>query len=416
MIQRVVRQISESGINGDITVATSISQRDSVVTQLGDKINLVTEPSRRRTFPAICLACEYLSKVKKCSDDEVVIVMPCDPFTGPGYFECITRMANGVSKDLFPLILLGITPTYPSSKYGYIIPSEISNNSDASKFGPEIRKVSRFIEKPDVKTAENLISQGGLWNAGVFAFKLGFATSLSDKYLIKDSFTGYLDNYEKYPVISFDNEVAEKARSMGMVAYEGYWKDLGTWNTLTDELPDKSYGNVITDNECYNTHIFNELNIPLLCLGTKDLVIAASPDGILVSEKSKSENIKTYAAQLKNRPMFEERRWGSYKVIDYVDFPDHFHALTKQLTLNPGGSISYQSHECRDEVWTFIDGEGEIVIEDVVSPVKRGDVINIPKGTKHALRAITPLTFIEVQHGSKLIEEDIRRYPFIWKS
>lgn len=199
-----------------------------------------------------------------------------------------------------------------------------------------------------------------------------------------------------------------------MVKYDGAWKDLGTWNTLTDELKNTAYGNVIVDGSGRNTHIFNELNIPLLCLGTENLVIAASPDGIIVTEKCKSENIKEYASKLKQRPMYEERRWGTYKVIDSIEFPDGYCALTKQLTLNPGCSISYQRHIYRDEVWTFIDGEGDIVLDGVRKLVKRGDIINIPKGQFHALRAKTILTFIEVQSGSNLIEEDIERLNYKW--
>lgn len=409
MIQRVVRQIEESELDAKITIATSISQRDSVTTQIGNKAEIVTEPSRRHTFPAICLACEYLAKIKNCNPEETVIVMPCDPLTESGYFHSIKLMAEGVANDEYELVLMGINPTYPSSKYGYVIPEALDNTK-----GTSVVPVKKFVEKPSVAEAEKLISNGALWNAGVFAFKLKFITAISDKYLKFDSFDEYLSNYDKYPRISFDYEVAEKSKSLGMVPFKGFWKDLGTWNTLTDELSVSQYGNVITDGSTENTHIFNELNIPLLCIGTKDLVIAASPDGIIVSEKSKSENVKQYAPQLKQRPMYEERRWGTYKVVDYVEFPDQFHALTKQLTLNPGCSISYQKHSCRDEVWTFIDGEGEIVLDGERKPVKRGDVINIPKGQKHALRAITSLTFIEVQHGSNLIEEDIERFPFVW--
>lgn len=407
MIQRMVRQISESNLDAKITIATSISQRDSVTSQLGNKIDIVTEPSRRHTFPAICLACEYLSKVKNCSPEETIIVMPCDPFTDKGYFKAVEKMASSVENGLFKVVLMGIEPTYPSSKYGYILPDKDSGDSS-------LMHVSSFVEKPSVEKAEQLISMGGMWNAGVFAFKLKYITGLSDKYLKYDSFDDYLSNFERYPKTSFDYEVAEKEESLGVVPFNGFWKDLGTWNTLTDKMSVSQYGNVITDGSSENTHIFNELNIPLLCIGTKDLIIAASPDGIIVSEKAKSENVKKYAGQLKQRPMYEERRWGTYKVVDYVEFPDKFHALTKQLTLNPGCSISYQKHSCRDEVWTFIDGEGEIVLDGERKPVRRGDVINIPKGQKHALKAITSLTFIEVQHGSNLIEEDIERFPYEW--
>lgn len=407
MVQRVMRQVREAGIDAEITVATSESQRDSVIAQLGDDVNLVTEPSRRDTFPAICLACEYLAKERQCPADEVVVVMPCDPFTQLGYFECIKRMAQGVADNEADMIVMGIVPTYPSAKYGYVVPQ-----GNASTDG--VVKVMRFTEKPDVATAERLIAEKALWNGGVFAFRLGYMTAISEKYVDASTFSEILDRYADFPKISFDYEVAEKANNIGMVMYDGEWKDLGTWNTLTDELDICEYGNVLTDGTGENTHIFNELNMPLLCLGTKNLVIAASHDGILVSEKSKCENIKRYAASLKHRPMYEERRWGTYTVIDTVEFADGYCALTKQLTLNPGCSISYQRHSCRDEVWTFVDGEGEIVIDGERRSVGRGDTVVIPKGVKHALRATTSLTFIEVQSGSNLIEEDIERFSYDW--
>lgn len=407
MIQRVVRQLNDAKLKVGITVATSITQRDSVLSQLGEKVNIVTEPSRRDTFPAICLACEYLDKVKECSPDETVIVMPCDPYTEPGYFNAIKEMGEAIDNCDFDLVVMGIKPTYPSSKYGYVVPDYKIKKCKAYK-------VDKFTEKPSVENAERLISDGALWNGGVFAFKLGFILKISDSYLKYPSFDEYVENYNKYPKISFDYEVAEKTESIGLVPYDGYWKDLGTWNTLTDELKGNEFGNVLTDGTGKGTHAFNELSIPMLVLGTENLIVAASPDGIIVADKRKSENIKDYASQLKSRPMFEERRWGNYKVVDHIEFPDKFHALTKQLTLNPGCAISYQKHNCRDEVWTFIDGEGEIVLDGERKKVGRGDVVHIPKGQKHALKANTSLTFIEVQSGSSLIEEDIERFPYEW--
>lgn len=407
MVQRVVRQIKESDLDAQITMATGPAQRDSVVAQLGDSVNVVTEPRRRRTFPAISLACEYLSKVKGCGPDEIVVVMPCDTYTVPAYFKAIKKMTDGLRENRFKLMIMGITPTYPSSKYGYVVPDPKSEENG-------IEKVLSFTEKPDVATARQLIEKGGLWNGGVFAFHLSYLTDISSKFVDCKVFDDCVKNFDKYPKISFDYEVVEKADSLGVVTFNGFWKDLGTWNTLSDEMSLTQIGNVVTDGTSKNTHIFNELNIPLLCLGTENLIIAASPDGIIVSEKAKSEDVKQYAEVLKHRPMYEERRWGTYKVIDYVEFPDNFHALTKQLTLSPGASISYQKHKYRDEVWTFIDGEGEIVLDGERKLVGRGDVINIPKGQLHALRATTSLTFIEVQHGSNLVEEDIERFPFEW--
>lgn len=407
MVQRVMRQLRNSGIHAEVTVATSTSQVDSVISQLGQDVHIVAEPSRRDTFPAICLACEYLSKVKGCSNDEVVVVMPCDPYTEEGYFESIKKMASALAPSVLDMMVMGITPTYPSSKYGYVLPE-----SDPSNGG--LLKVKKFTEKPSVEKAKLLISEGAQWNGGVFAFKLGYITSIAEKYVEGSTFSDFYNNYEDFPKISFDYEVAEKARNVGMIEYKGEWKDLGTWNTLTDELKDHTYGNVITDNTVDNTHLFNELDIPMLCIGTKDLIVAASPDGIIISEKKKSENVKDYAQRIKVRPMYEERRWGSYKVIDSVTFPDGFCALTKQLTLNPGCAISYQKHSCRDELWTFIDGEGEIVINGERRKIQRGDTVSIPKEVLHTLRAITSLTFIEVQSGHNLIEEDIERFDYSW--
>lgn len=407
MIQRVMRQLEKSGIDAQVTVATNTSQRDAVVSQLGNKIDVVIEPSRRNTFPAICLACEYLAKEKGCGLDETVIVMPCDPYTELEYFNCIKQMAAGIAESRADMIVMGITPAYPSSKYGYIIPG--NDRCDCN-----IIPVKRFTEKPDVATAEKLIKRGARWNGGVFAFKLGYMTAISEKYVKAGSFKEVYDNYNQFPKISFDYEVAENARNVGMVEYHGQWKDLGTWNTLTDELHHHEYGNVLTDGTGENTHIFNELGIPMLCLGTKDLVVAASPDGILITDKDRSESIKAYAEKLKSRPMYEERRWGVYTVIDTVKFPDGFCALTKHLTLLPGHYISYQRHQCRNEVWTFIDGEGEIVIDGDRRKIVRGETVIIPKGVMHALRATTSLTFIEVQTGQNLVEEDIERFDYDW--
>lgn len=407
MIQRVIRQLKESGLNAEVTVATSLSQRDSVVSQLGKKVHLVAEPSRRSTFPAICLASQYLKKELKCPDDEVVIVMPCDPFTGNGYYEAIKMMADCVEMDFAKLMVMGILPTYPSSKYGYVIPEGEADESGAIK-------VKRFTEKPDVEEAERLIARGAKWNGGVFAFRLKYMIDIADSYVNAPTYMEIRDRYEEFPRISFDYEVAEKEKSIGMISYSGEWKDLGTWNTLSDELAKHYYGDVTLDGSGDNTHVFNELDIPMVCIGTKDLVIAASPDGILVSEKSKSEKIKQYARELKTRPMFEERRWGFYRVIDHYETPSGFSSLTKHLTLHPGCSISYQRHSSRSEVWTFIEGEGIFVLDGIKMKVKEGDTVIIPVGHKHTLKAITRLSFIEVQTGSNLIEEDIERFEFDW--
>lgn len=204
MVQRVMRQLRMSGIEADMTIATSASQRDSVIAQLGGAVDIVTEPCRRDTFPAICLACEYLAKEKGCGADEIIIVMPCDPYTEIGYFECIRQMAQGISDSLADMIVMGIAPTYPSSKYGYVVPENVVE-------GRVVNPVRRFTEKPSVATAEMLIQEGAQWNGGVFAFRLGYLTAIGEKYVAGDTFKAIYDRYTDYPKISFDYEVAEKA-------------------------------------------------------------------------------------------------------------------------------------------------------------------------------------------------------------
>lgn len=405
MIQRVVRQIKDAGLTDDIVVATGINQKDAIESQLGDALSIVTEPCRRDTFPAIVLACSYLAS-KGTPADEPVIVMPCDSYTEAQYFKVIGRMAHAVSDGVADLVLMGIRPTYPSAKYGYIVPAEKAEGDGA-------QPVKRFTEKPDVPTAENLIAEGAFWNGGVFAFRLGYLSDIAARVMPGMDFKALRNNYATLPKISFDYEVVEKATSVAVMPYAGQWKDLGTWNTLTDELEQPFHGNVVVE-DCGNSYVINELEIPVVAIGAKSMVIAASPDGILVSELAKSENLKHLVDGLGKRPMYEERRWGEYKVIDYIEFKDGNCALTKQLTLRPGCSISYQRHSYRTETWTFINGEGELVLNGERRTVKAGDVITIGSGEMHALRATTPLTFIEVQQGTSLVEDDIERFDFEW--
>ena len=236
MIQRVVRQIRQSslfgGSTGSLTFATNIYQKDIIINQIGEGVGIVCEPERRNTFPAIALATAYLSLEKHCGDDEVVVVMPCDVYTEAGYFETLARMAAEVEEGSAELVLMGIKPDYPSSKFGYIVPSD----PDALEKQGACR-VERFTEKPTREKAEELLSQGALWNGGVFAFKLGYLRDISSKYCSETEFEAFRDNYTTLPKISFDYEVVEKAQSVAVVSYQGKWQDIGTWNALCDELP-----------------------------------------------------------------------------------------------------------------------------------------------------------------------------------
>lgn len=408
MVQRVVRQVREADLTDNITLATNASQLDIIINQLGESVSVVTEPERRDTFPAIALAASYLKLAKNCPDDEVVVIMPCDPFTEAGYFETIGKMAVCVERNVADLVLMGITPTYPSEKYGYVVPETDSMNAEGSM------KVCKFTEKPNVERAKELLEMGALWNGGVFAFRLGYMMDIARKYILSDSFEDTRARYSEFPKISFDYEVAEKAVSVAVVPYTGEWKDLGTWNTLTDELRRPIIGNAVMGLHCENIHVINELQYPIFVDGLKNVVVAACPDGILVCSKEHSEQIKQSVEDLTSRPMYEERRWGTYRVLDDSFCSDVCHSLTKSITLKEGKSISYQIHQNRSETWTFVEGEGIFVLDGKKQHIKAGDTVIIPKGHWHTVKALTELTFIEVQIGHPLIEEDIERKEWKW--
>lgn len=402
MVQRVYRQIREADIDAPMVITTCISQVDALRGQLGTDVETVLEPSRRDTFPAIALSAFYLAKEKCCPNEEVVIVLPVDPFTETSYFQTLLKMADAIVQGKANMALMGIHPTYPSEKYGYIVPD------------PNGQKVTRFQEKPNLITAEKLLKENAFWNSGVFAFRLGYLMDILSKY---GEFQTYQELYEKYdtlPQISFDYEVVEKEKSIIMVPFEGVWKDLGTWNTLTEEIK-SDQGLVVKGENTVDTQIINELSIPIVALGCKNMVIVASPDGILISDKEKSSYMKTYVESLEMRPMYEEKGWGTYRVLDYHIHANGQKSLTKELFIKKKHHISYQKHNFRKEVWTITSGKALFILDDMITIVTDGDVVKIGKGQKHSIYALTPCTIIEVQIGTELIEEDIERFSYDWK-
>ena len=338
--------------------------------------------------------------------------MPCDVYTESKYFSTIAKMVKAVENNVADLVLMGITPTYPSEKFGYVVPE--STQLSESAFNNECLRVARFTEKPNEEKAKELLKQNAFWNGGVFAFRLGYMMNIVNQYIQTETFEETHKRYTEFPKISFDYEVAEKAESVAVVPFTGEWKDLGTWNALCEELPSTHIGNVMMGDNNENTHAVNELGIPVFCNGLKDVIVAASPDGIMVCDKQDSEKIKDYANKLTTRPMYEERRWGTYRVLDNVEYKDGTRSLTKTIHLNAGKNISYQLHHHRSEVWTCVKGEGIFVLDGERKEIKRGDVMNIPVEHLHAIKATTDLTFIEVQIGNPLVEEDIERFDFNW--
>ncbi|HZK54096.1 MAG TPA: sugar phosphate nucleotidyltransferase [Desulfosporosinus sp.] len=407
MVQRVWGQLKAVGLEESAVVATSKSQVDMLQNQLGDSVKMVVEPERRDTYPAIALAAAYLYSIEHVDPDEVVVVLPVDSFVEQGFFQRVKELENVIKMSEADLALVGVVPTYPSGKYGYIVPQ-------TEQEGRPYMKVDHFQEKPTEAQASELIAQQALWNCGVFAFKLGYILSKLEAIGLPADYLKLINKYASFPKNSFDYEVVEKARTIVALRYEGAWKDLGTWNTLTEQIASQVSGNGIISKDCVETHVINELDIPIVVLGVSNLVIAASPDGILVTDKQASPRIKELINDFNQRPMFEERRWGWYRVLDHMNYDNGHEVLTKRIGVTAGKNLSYQLHYQRSEVWTITNGEGEFVLDNVIYDVKPGDVLRIPVGAKHGVKATTDLEFIEVQSGNDLVEDDIVRIFMSW--
>ncbi|OJE33651.1 mannose-1-phosphate guanylyltransferase [Bacillus thuringiensis] len=407
MIQHIWKQLCETGLSNCSVISTSKSQVDIVQKHLGFNAPLIIEPSRRDTYPAIMLSSLYLYSVKKISPDEVIVVIPVDLYVEEEFFEHIKSLEDILKSSKSDLVLVGINPIFPSQRYGYIVP-------DYSKVHNKYQTVNAFIEKPNEKLAKQLIKEGALWNAGLFTFKLGSILDHLQRQGHTIDYDEMVNSYSELPKTSFDYEFVEQSQNIIVVPYAGKWKDLGTWNSLTEELESSLIGKGNISSDCNNINIINELEIPVSVIGISNLIVAVSSDGILVADKNSSEQIKEMSNQFKQRPMYEERRWGWYRVLDYFQSKDGHEVLTKRIYIEAGENFSYQKHFHRHEVWTIVSGTGLVVTNKTIREIKAGDVVQIPKNTLHSVKAITNLEFIEVQTGTKLIEEDILRIFMSW--
>lgn len=395
MVQRVYRQIKKVDADATVTIATSKTQVSAIHNQLGDEVGISVEPCRRDTFPAIALATAYLVDKMGVSPEESVVVCPVDPYVEDDYFEALKKLGEQADKGEANLVLMGIEPTYPSEKYGYIIPEGKNETS----------KVKTFKEKPTADVAAQYIAQGALWNGGVFAYKLKYVMEIAHKLI---DFTDYHDLFARYETltkISFDYAVVEKEDKIQVMRFSGQWKDLGTWNTLTEAMEEEVIGKGTLNETCSNVHILNEMDVPVLAMGLHDVVISASPEGILVSDKESSSYIKPFVDKFEQQIMFAEKSWGSFRVMDVEE-----KSMTIKVTLNAGHSMNYHSHRNRDEVWVVISGEGKTIVDGMEQHVNTGDVITMSAGCRHTIFAESELKLIEVQLGEDINVNDKQKF------
>lgn len=394
MVQRVYRQILSIDSSAMVTVTTSKAQRSVVSSQLGERVRVCVEPSRRDTFAAIALSVAYLLESRQVSEQDAIIFCPIDPYVEASYFQTVLSLETYALSGTANITLMGVQPTYPSEKYGYMLPEPGA--------GP-VRLVQNFFEKPTQAEAEAYIARGALWNCGVFAFKAGYMLDILRSMRLPITYRELYEQYDALPRLSFDYAVVEKEKSIQCIAYEGPWKDIGTWNTLAEEMQPCAIGNVVMASDCVGVNVINELEIPVVVTGLQNVIVAAAPDGILVSEKTASSFIKPLVDNIDQRIMYKEKAWGEMKIVNQEEG-----SLTISLHLNAGRYMSYHHHRKRDELWIVQDGTGVIRVGNELRDVAPGDVVRVERGLRHTVYASTNMALLEVQLGQPDDEDIIR--------
>ena len=388
---------------------------------------ILLESIGRNTAPAIAAAA--LQSLKQI-DDAVLLVLSADHvIQDVDAFHQAIIMANQQAQE-GKLVIFGIVPTDANTGYGYIKSSK--GNIDGAY------KVEKFVEKPDLQTAEKYLEQGNyLWNSGMFMFK---ADTLIDELtthspdivkLVSDAVNNSVQDldfirldkqdFESSPSDSIDYALMEKSDNVVVVTLDAQWNDIGSWSVLHDIGTKDNNGNVIQGDvlteETTNTYI-NANHHLVATIGVQDLVIIDTPNATLISTKDKAHEVKKIVEQLQERDREEQschrkvyRPWGWYDSIVVC-----LHFQVKRLHVNPGAKLSLQMHHKRAEHWVVVSGTATVVNGEDVLTLTEGDSTYIPIGTTHSLKNKTnePLEIIEVQSGTYLGEDDIVRFEDIY--
>lgn len=385
MVQRVHRQLRGEFPHERVVIATGAAQKEQIEAQLGSSVSIVCEPARRDTFPAIALSCTYLEDVCRGNADDVVLVLPVDAYADQHYFSIVRRMQEAVENRNADIVLMGITPTSPSSRFGYMLPGLHQDTHIV---------IDRFVEKPSVSDAERFIAEGACWNGGVFAFRLGYLMDIVRTRIGSYPFDAMLDRYANLDRISFDYAVVENAQSVAMIPYDGTWRDLGTWDMLVGEIGSCGLGPQV-HHDTEKTVVVNELAIPVVAVGTDRLVIAASADGILVSDLQKSAQVKPIVDTLTDAPRHMQHTWGTSTVVERKIESDRMvHEVsivrieaTRTLTLEPDPLFS--------RTLVVLEGSGTITCDSSIKPIIAGTSVSQTQGASIQIEAKERVVLVE---------------------
>ncbi len=420
LLQQTLERILKIASPKDILLLTNEQYRFLVLSDVNEVSkdladNILLEPTRRNTAPAIALGMKYCLEKLGISPEEVLFVCPSDHIIKPvEKFGEYVKLAEKVAKQGY-IVAFGIKPLYPETGYGYI---EITGKDLGGYY-----LVERFTEKPNLETAKRFLSEGNyFWNSGMFVFTI--ETMIEELRLcapeIYQLFDQPLDdmiaNFPKMPDISIDYAVMEKSKKVVAIPMDIYWSDIGSWDSLYDALDKDEKSNVILgDVLAKDTEsclvIGNKRLIATVDL--KDLIIVETDDAILIAKRGSAQKVKHILEELKAKNRVEAiehrtvyRPWGEYTVLE--ERPGY---KIKRIVVKPGASIDLQIHHHQNKHWIVVKGTTKVAIGNKVMYIHENESVYVPKSTPHRLEnpGEIPLEIIEIQNSEYIGEDDIVR-------
>ena len=373
--------------------------------------NIILEPSRRNTAPAIALALKYTVDKRGALEDDIVLVMPADHFITPEhvFLEAVKKAA--AQAILGKIVTFGIEPTRAETGFGYIKKGEA--------LGPDHFKVDCFFEKPDLITAEGYLKEGGyLWNGGMFAFTVGTMLTEMQEHcpeLVK-SYEELAAGFALLPNQSLDYGILEKSNKMAVIPLNLSWSDVGSWENIYELFEKDASGNAKVGNvlahDCKNNLFFGTKRL-ITAIDVEDMIVIETDDALLLCKRGGSQHVKKLTEMMRDKGLKEaiehttiQRPWGSYSVLEEGD-----RYKIKKIVVNPSGCLSLQKHHHRSEHWVIVKGTAKVTVNESFQYVHENESIFVPKGAMHRVEneGKIPLEIIEVQVGEYLGEDDIIR-------
>jgi mannose-1-phosphate guanylyltransferase/mannose-1-phosphate guanylyltransferase/mannose-6-phosphate isomerase len=419
-LENTLDRLSSFGAPEVITIRSMATLTERALKKKGlAPTSVVYEPLQKNTGPAIALSC-HLALMNGAAPTEVVGVFPADHLISEEReFSRVLHLAVEEA-GRGSVVTLGIRPHAPETGYGYI----------ETKDGPgEVRSVLKFHEKPTLEKARSYLKSGQFfWNAGIFIFRLDRMVEAFQKHQpqlweavsgIKKDLSNLEYQYAKLPSISIDYAIMEKLSDLKCIPSDFGWSDVGSWDEISrvsEELQEvqSSGKQQVFQVESAGNFVYSLQQKVIGLVGVDNLLVVDTADGLLVSRKGMSQKVKELVEQIKesgsntaSEHAFEWRPWGGFEVL-----ADTEQFKVKKITVDPGARLSYQSHKKRAEHWTVIEGEAEVILDDVSHFLGANGSIEIPMGSKHRLKNVgkTPLTVVEIQTGTYFGEDDIFRY------